>query len=432
MSKLQERQSLTGLFEGKKRYVVIFAGLFFFEALLALYTGNPYDMNVWFKTGTWLNQGMNIYLPDNHLGYPPLWALWCGFAYKVYTYLASNFEIWRLVIKLPLIIAHLVLAYALGTFAAKQFNIRTGHKILLITLLWSFFIYIGALWGQINLLSALLTFLAFYAIVIGRRKTSSIALAFAITLKIYPLVTLPAFFAYNYKNSGLKKAIFYALIACLIPIAFTVIVFTIFQWDLLYFLKTIFYWAPIYDLNPTQITGGCMNIWSFLSLIGVNISELWILRFVWIPIMALLSIYWLKKPRINNADLNFSIISFYIIFMITYIWIPEQAFIDPLPFIFLQILAYKPKQLHIYALTAVQLLIYVFSLFNNGLAIFKPLVERFAPSLTTSISPLDPSQSRLVWEVRGILGLVVSLALLGFLLTLASSRKIEKHHNQGR
>jgi Gpi18-like mannosyltransferase len=105
-----------------------------------------------------------------------------------------------------MIISHLVLAYVLATFAAKRFDINTGKKIMLITFLWSFFIYIGALWGQINVISALLTFLAFYAVSTGRNKTGALALGTAITLKIYPIIALPAFFAFWLKKTGTKKA----------------------------------------------------------------------------------------------------------------------------------------------------------------------------------------------------------------------------------
>ena len=429
--KLSEKtKRLTQLLEGKKKYIVIFLCFFLFEALLTFYTGLPYDMNVWFKTGTWLNQGINIYLPNHHLGYPPLWALWCGFAYKMYTYLAYNFEIWRFIIKLPMIISHLVLAYVLASFAAKRFDLKTGKKILLITLFWSFFIYVGALWGQINVISALLTFLAFYTISTGRNKAGALALGLAITLKIYPIITLPAFFAYWLKKTGIKKASVYALSACLVPIVFTLIVFTIFQWDILYFLKTIFYWAPVYDSVPVQLSGGCMNIWSFFGIIGVNISEVWILRFVWVPVVAIGSIYWIRRRKMDDGDLNLAIISLYILFMITYSWISEQSFIDFLPFMFLQILAYRPKRLHLYLLSGIQLLVYAFSFFNGGPFIFQPLIMRFAPENTMFFDPLEPGYNQLFWNIRGIMGLIVSLSLIIMLILLMRTDNIGQGFNK--
>lgn len=364
-------------------------------------------------------------MPSDHLGYPPLWALWCGFAYKLYTLLAYNIEAWRFIIKLPMILAHLVLAYVLGAFAAKRFNIKTGQKILVIALLWSFFIYIGALWGQINVISALLTFVAFYAVSTGRNKTGALALGLAITLKIFPIVTLPAFFVYWLKNSGFKKSVLYTVFACLIPVIFTVLIFTIFQWDILYFLKTIFYWAPVYDSEPTQMQGGCMNIWSFLGILGISIAKLWILRFIWIPVLAISSICWLKKRKMNVADLNLAIISFYILFIVTYAWISEQTFIDPLPFIFLQVLAFQPKRLQLYVLSGVQMVIYAFSITNGGLLIFQPLIEKFAPSIISSFNPPSSGFTQLSWNARGVLGLCVSLSLILFLILLIRTDRKE-------
>jgi hypothetical protein len=79
-----------------------------------MWTALEYDMNIWFNTGSWMNQGINIYLPNDHLGYPPLWAFWCLLAYQVYSAVGNNIEVWRLFIKLPLILAQFILAFAIG------------------------------------------------------------------------------------------------------------------------------------------------------------------------------------------------------------------------------------------------------------------------------------------------------------------------------
>jgi uncharacterized protein (DUF983 family) len=53
------------------------------EVFFAMLTEAKYDMNIWFQTGMWMNNHINIYLPDNHIGYPPLWALWCSIAFTL-------------------------------------------------------------------------------------------------------------------------------------------------------------------------------------------------------------------------------------------------------------------------------------------------------------------------------------------------------------
>ena len=407
-----------GLFDKKWKYVVTLGGFFLIEALLSLWTGLPYDMEVWFNTGAWMNQGINIYELPHHIGYPPLWAIWCSIANFFYTLFNNNMEIWRFIIKLPMILAHLALACAIGKYVNEKFDKKTGLKIFLVILTWSFFVYIGPLWGQINTLSALLTFLAFYAIVKQKSTTSAILLGMAITLKIYPLIVLPVFLAYVFRNKGNKKTIHFTLISSLIPILFTGLFFFLFQWDIIFFLRTIFYSTPIFESNPVQILGGCMNIWSFAALLAVDMAKHWIFRLLWIPVLGLGTIYWFRKKKMGEMDLILAIISQYLLFMISYGWISEQSFLDPLPFIFLLIIAYRPRKLHVYILTLIQILVYCFSIFNWGPFIFEPLIRKFFPSLLEIITSFDPSQSAFIWQMRGTLGLIISILLGLFLLLL--------------
>ena len=269
-----------------KTFLVLFGGMFLIEAILALWTGIHYDMNVWFQTGAWMNQGINIYQPNNHLGYPPLWALWCFVAYRVFLFFSSNLEIWRLVIKLPIIFSHLACAYIVGRYASSRFGQKTGVKILLITLTWSFFIYTGAIWGQIDTISVLLTFLAFYAVVTKRTAVSAIFLGLAVELKLYPIILIPAFFIYVLKNWNKKEATKYLLYAFAVPILLTISIFEAFQWNFSFFIKTILYASPALRTNPSQINAGCMNFFSFLALNKINLVGF--SPTLWIPILSCL------------------------------------------------------------------------------------------------------------------------------------------------
>ena len=123
---------MTRMFESKWIPIALLGGFLIFELLLSVWTGHPYDMEVWFKTGMWMNQGINIYLPPNHIGYAPLWALWCGVANIFYTSFGNNLELWRLIIKLPVIVGHLSLALIVGKFAESRFDPKTARKIFLI------------------------------------------------------------------------------------------------------------------------------------------------------------------------------------------------------------------------------------------------------------------------------------------------------------
>ncbi len=395
-----------------------------------MYTGNQYDMKVWFNTGKWLNSGTNIYLPNDHLGYPPLWAFWCLVAYNVYGFFGGNMEAWRLAIKVPMILAQFAMTYAVWKFAQSRFDAQTAKKLAFYTLTCSFFIYISVLWGQINLLSVLFTFLSFYAVVTKRLGWGALLLGIAVTLKIYPLLALPALLIYIFKNHNFKETTKFAAITVAVPAVFTTGVFAAYGWDLLYFLKTIFYWAPVYDANPVQFGGGCMNLWSFAGLLGLDIAEVAVLRFLWIPILAALAIYWVRKKAMTTADLSLALISFYFLFMISYSWVSEQTFLDTLPFLFLQIVAFQPKRDYLYGLIGVQVLVYAFSFFNGGTAIFQPLFEMFYPAAVAPAQQLGAATSTLSWVVRGCLGLAVSVALAAYLAWLAKPAAFEKRKEQ--
>lgn len=401
------------LLEGKKVQIAFFALLFAIEAVLALYTGLPYDMKVWFQTGQWFNQGINIYLPDNHIGYPPLWALWCSIAYAVYSFLGNNLEIWRLVLKLPIISSHLLLAFFVGKFAGAYAGPKTGNRMLVVILTWVFLVYVGALWGQINTISALLTFLAFEAMINQRTTRSAIFLGIAVTLKIFPLVTLPAFILYAWMKSGKKAVAKVTLWVVAIPITFTVLIFTIFRWDLLYFLETIFYWTPIYEITQAQIQGGGMNFWSFLGLFKIDVGNLWVLRLLWIPVL-LGGFVWFWRNKLNwkIPDFNLAIITLYTLFIVSYGWATEQMFVDLLPFMLLQILVFNPKNSQFKFLIVIQSLIFAFSAANYGEFIFLPLLQQFFPSAEVALQIFVPATNPLVGAIRGVLGLVITLALL--------------------
>jgi uncharacterized membrane protein len=391
-----------------------------------MWTGEQYDMNIWFETGAWMNHGINIYLPANHIGYPPLWALWCIVSYGVYGFFGNNVEIWRFTIKLPMIVAQFALSFVVWKFAQKRFNPKTALKVFLFTLTSTFVIYISVLWGQINILSALLTFLAFYSVVSKRFTVGGLLLGLAVTLKIYPLIALPAFLIYIQKNRNWKEAGKFTLYTCAVPIVFTLSVFAAYGWGIVYFFKTIFYWAPIYDVNPTQLQGGCMNLWSFAGLLGVDISKIAILRFLWIPVLVAVAVYWFRKRGMTEAELGLSLISFYLLFMVTYSWVTEQTFLDPMPFILLQILAYRPKRVYLYALAGIQILVYAFSVFNGGPLIFEPLFARFYPVFIGPAQNLSTVNSAISWQIRGNLGLVISISLVLFLLFLVEPEFVKK------
>jgi hypothetical protein len=161
-----------------------------------------------------------------------------------------------------------------------------------------------------------------------------------------------------------------------------------------------------------------MNIWSFAGLFGLDIAQVAVLRFLWIPVLAVAAVYWFRKKSLGVAELSLAVVSFYFLFMISYSWVSEQTFLDTLPVIFLLIVAYRPKRSYRYGLIAVQILIYAFSFFNGGSAIFQPLFEKFSPAVVGPAQQLSSNSSWLIWNIRGYLGLIISVALICYLAAL--------------
>jgi hypothetical protein len=98
-------------------------------------------------------------------------------------------------------------------------------------------------------------------------------------------------------------------------------------------------------------------------------------------------------------------------------------FTDPLPFIFLQLIAFFPSRKQIYALIITQVLVFAFSAVNWGPFIFEPLLARLSPALQQKIQIMNPGTNPTVWNVRGILGLMISVSLAAFLLLMLHAAK---------
>jgi Gpi18-like mannosyltransferase len=404
------------LFERKRAYIFLFGGFFVVEALLAMWTGNPYDMGIWFNTGSWMNQGINIYEPANHLGYPPLWSFWCLIAYRSYNFFGNSMEVWRLIIKLPMMLAHLALTYRVGNFALKEFGRKKALRIFYLVLVWSFFLYVGALWGQTNTLSALLTFLAFEAMLNQKTRVSALFLGLAVTLKLYPIVVIPAFVIFSLKRRGKHETRDFILFITLVPLLITGVTFLVFRWNPQFFLNTMFYWVTP---KGGKISGN-MNFWPLLQVLNVDLVALWPIRYLWVFLMVGCMIFWLKKSTLKRSDFSFSIVSFYLIFIISYGWVSEQSFIDPLPFIFLVIIGYRHKLSNLYLglLSIIQILMYAYSVNNRGLLIFEPLLNSVSPPLLSTVHNIYADYGALIWTLRGILGFIISLGLGIFLLII--------------
>jgi len=160
---------------------------------------------------------------------------------------------------------------------------------------------------------------------------------------------------------------------------------------------------------------------------GIDIASAWEVRQIWVVVLAGNFFYWVRKRKFSEENFVVSIISFYLLWMISYGWVAEQSFLDPLPFIFVLILAYRPKKIYIFLVGGINFLIYVYSFANHNLFLFVPFLEIVSPSLIVDIENLYFSSDLgpILWTVRGTMGLVVSLSLIVFLAIILKPELLE-------
>jgi hypothetical protein len=117
-----------------------------------------------------------------------------------------------------------------------------GDRKIFFSFNMDFFIYIGALWGQINMLSALLTFLAFYAVInkhLGQCYWLAAALKYILDRSASVCCIYP-------KNQTKKRQDGFALFS-VVRLWSLLWGLAVYQWDTIYFLRTIFYRTPVFE-----------------------------------------------------------------------------------------------------------------------------------------------------------------------------------------
>jgi hypothetical protein len=74
----------------------------------------------------------------------------------------------------------------------------------------------------------------------------------------------------------------------------------------------------------------------------------------------------------------------------------------------------------------IQSFVYIFSVANQSLFIFTPLLERFLPMFLVNLQRFHLENGPLIHTIRGTMGLVTSVAILVFLLVLAKPELLKK------
>jgi len=342
---------------------------------LAPFTGHPFDTYVWFKTGELMYKGENIYYPNNHLGYLPLWAYWSLLSYHIYKF--TSYEMWLIFIKAPLILSNLFLSL-----------IFRRSKIYLLLLTSPLLIYVSSIWGQLNSLSTLLTVIALILLINKRHKLSLLTLGFSIALKLYSIILLPIFLIHS------KKSLIY--LSLLPSLILTFGTFLIYNWDLYPLYLTLYYQVFSLSCEGCVDPSPLMNLWFLLNFKGEILQIFWVFPLIF---------HYLFK---RSSPLLDSLISF-LIFISLYPRVTEQSVVEPFT-LALILFSISGKRHYLVLALFLQSISLTFSLLNFGLLNFFPLISYWFPLISyEALDSLYRENQVILYYLKGILGLLLSL-----------------------
>ena len=401
-----------GLFrirESKYNYIYFIAIGFIVRLVFAPFTRDPWDMDVWINIGNTVLSGQNPYiLPSNALVYPPLWAIFCAASNFLYS-LTRNIFIQYFTIKLPIIIADIVISIILRQIVYKLTGNEKKAKIAMVLYLFNpVTIIISSFWGMFDAIPTLFAFLSFLFLLKGEYKKSSIALGLGIGFKgFFPAIFLPLFLYFTWKKGKkLYTSIQYFFFSILIPFVIS-IPFLI--TDSGAYISSIFFHVGNLPKNLTYWFGlGKLLEISQISTNTINSVSafLFITSFLALYILLIKKVNFHSKNNSNQISTEFllkGINLVLLIFFVTSTTINEQYIVWILPFLITYFMSFKSSLKTIfYALTGFDL---IFIILNIGPRFFSPILE--VPTFWNEFQYSSPSVILLV--LTGILFSVVCI-----------------------
>ncbi len=377
------------------------------QLLMALFLGHAYDMRIFMATGYLVGTGQNPYLAQDlsavfhnpafqgitSFGYPPPWALVTGFLSLCSYKIVSNFLLYNLALKLPIIAANIALAYlaahVLRSLGAPEKKARRAWIFLLFN---PFLLLTSSAWGQFDPLVALLALLSIYWMVKGKLAGPAILLALAVSLKptALPLILAAMIFL---AASSFLRALKYLAAFTVGMLVFCVVPFLVLGWDPSPILQ---HW------NAHFTVGGGLSFMTFQEYVtwSYQLAGLWwIAGWAWVPALGIAA--WALRRGIHGLpDLLKKSAALILVFFLTRSWLSETNLNLVLPFALILVSMDELDRLSLAALWVVPLL---FSFVNTSL--FQLLFPSL-PGLMDSLLRLAVDQYILRYAVRTILVIV--------------------------
>jgi len=287
------------------------------------------------------------------VGYPPPWPLVLGLIYRGAYALGHNLFAYNLAIKLPVIAANVGLAYlaaaVVDNLGAGRHTARRAWTFLLFN---PFLLYVGAAWGQIDAIVAILAVASLVLLSARRPAASALVLALAVCFKPIAAPILLVVLVYLAGRSP-RRAAWYAVVFAAGAVAFYVVPFFVFGWDS----------SPLRQVNAHFIMSGTLSFMTVVRLVRDPLmmqGHWWLLGLAWIPALVV-AVVALRHGIGEFDDLLKKSTALILVFYLTRTWLAEPNVVLVLPLVL--ILA-SLGELDRRALTAIWLIPLVFTLFN--------------------------------------------------------------------
>jgi hypothetical protein len=344
------------------------------------------------------------------VGYPPPWPLALGLIYRVVHAVTSNLLVYNLAIKLPVIAANVGLAYLVGAvlknLGAEPAVARRAWVFLLLN---PFLLYVGAAWGQIDAIVAILSLAALVLLTRERRDGSAGLLALAVAVKPTALPILPVALVYLAGRS-LWQAVRYAAVFGAGVVVCGALPFVVFGWDPTRVIR---------HLNAHFMMTGTMSFMTVVRLFRDPLlmqGHWWLLGLLWIPALAVATVVALRRGVGEFDDLVKKSTALVLVFFLTRTWLAEPNVILVLPLV---LILTSLGELDRRALTAVWVIPLLFTVFNASP--LQLLFVAFPGAMESSLSVFARYESTTLL-VRA--ALVIAWQIAGWWIVVSCLRRV--------
>jgi hypothetical protein len=391
-------------------------------AVVLLSVRASYDLRIFGAAGYLVGTGHSPYLALNlrpvfhaflyadlpAIGYPPPWPLLLGGIYRATYALVPNLALYNAAIKLPLIAANLGLAYLAGAALQNLGATRAVVRRAWLALLFNpFVIFVGAAWGQVDAIVALLALAALLLVAAGRRDVSAVTLALAVCVKPTALPFLLAVLLFVGAGSALR-ALRYAAVFAAGAFAFYVLPFLAFGWDS----------SPLVRANAQFSMAGAMSLSTIARLWRdplVLEGHWWLLGMLWLPAVLAVALLAGRGHRDLGGLLTLSL-TFTLVFFLCRAWLSESnAVLVLAPVLILGALGRTDRRLF----TALWAIALAFTVANASPVL---LLWTVSPGLTEAALRFVRSHAEVTLTLRALL--VVAWQVAGWWTVVACLRQL--------